>query len=103
VAILEPSPVAPYLSKFAVEPVAQGEGIGQDLWQAITRQYRSLVWRSRPANPIRSWYANVCHGMLRLADWHVFWRGLEPEQVAGAVVEARSRPNDFYDARCPNP
>ena len=94
-AILEPSRFAPYLSKFAVEPVAQGEGIGQDLWQAIVRRHASLVWRSRPSNPIGSWYVNLCHGMLRLADWHVFWRGLNAGQIASAVAEARSRPNDF--------
>jgi hypothetical protein len=96
-AIVEPSAIAPYLSKFAVEPVAQGEGIGQDLWQALTRDHASLVWRSRPDNSIGAWYATVCHGLLRLADWHVFWRGLQPDQIASAVTEALARPNDFED------
>ena len=32
VAILHISSVAPFFTKFAVEPVARGEGIGQDLW-----------------------------------------------------------------------
>jgi hypothetical protein len=95
VAIIEPSPVAPYLSKFAVERVARGDGIGQDLWQMLTRDQASLVWRCRPQNPVRDWYASVCDGMHRLADWHVFWRGLAPDQVPAAIEEACRRPNDF--------
>src|SRR5580698_921744 len=34
-AFLAPSPVAPYLSKFAVERTAQGEGIGGDIWSVM--------------------------------------------------------------------
>jgi acetylglutamate kinase len=95
VAILEPSEVAPYLSKLAVEPLARGEGMGQDLWQALTRDHSALVWRSRPNNPIAHWYAGACDGLVRLPRWHVFWRGVSVDRVPRAVDEALARPNDF--------
>jgi len=53
-AILEPSRVAPYLSKLAVEPLAQGEGIARDLWQALARDHAAFFWRARPDNPSRA-------------------------------------------------
>ncbi|HEX6764364.1 MAG TPA: hypothetical protein VF103_02775, partial [Polyangiaceae bacterium] len=58
-AIVHPSEPAPYLSKFAVLPEAQGEGIGFDLWQAITRDFPSFFWRTRHDNPVLPWYLGV--------------------------------------------
>ncbi len=95
VAILEPASVAPYLTKFAVEPLARGEGLGQDIWQALTREQCSLVWRSRISNPIARWYAGVCDGMMRVDGWQVFWRGIPPTDVPRAVHEAVAMPHDF--------
>jgi hypothetical protein len=94
-AIVEPTPTAPYLTKFAVEPLAQGEGIGNDLWRALVRDHASVVWRARPSNPIGAWYASQCDGLQRLDRWHVFWRGLEPAAIPRAIEEALSRPGDF--------
>jgi bifunctional N-acetylglutamate synthase/kinase len=94
-AIVEPSGVAAYLSKLAVEPLAQGEGIARDLWQALAREQAAFFWRARPTNPISGWYLSQCDGVLRLPEWHVYWRGLAPEQIPGAVAEALSRPEDF--------
>lgn len=88
------SPV-PYLSKFAVEPEAQGEGMGRDLWQAISRDYPALYWRGRPDNAIASWYASVCDGMVRLGEWNVYWRGIEPQRIPEVIEAARSHPADF--------
>ena len=88
------SPV-PYLSKFAVEPEAQGEGMGRDLWQAISRDYPALYWRGRADNPIASWYASVCDGMMRLPEWIVYWRGIETQQIPDVIEAARSHPADF--------
>ena len=88
------SPV-PYLSKFAVEPEAQGEGMGRDLWQAISRDYPALYWRGRADNPIASWYASVCDGMMRLPEWNVYWRGIETRQIPDVIEAARSHPADF--------
>jgi len=95
VAIVEPSPVGSYLTKFAVEPVAQGEGLGHDLWQALTREHRALFWRAAPHNPVGSWYVKQCDGMMRLPTWHVYWRGLDLEAVPAAITEALARPPDL--------
>ncbi|MFC1641435.1 hypothetical protein ACFL5O_01915 [Myxococcota bacterium] len=94
-AIVESSQVAPYLSKLAVDPVAQGEGIGRDLWQALGRDHSQLVWRSRRASRIATWYASQCDGMVRCPDWNVYWRGLEHAQIPEAISEALARPEDF--------
>ncbi len=95
VAILHTSSVAPFLSKFAVEPVAQGEGIGQDLWQALLRDHPSVFWRARSDNPITGWYMTLCDGMQRTARWQVFWRGVDAARVPDLVAEALARPADF--------
>jgi hypothetical protein len=95
VAILHASSVAPFLTKFAVEPVAQGEGIGQDLWQALLRDHPAVFWRARSDNPITGWYMSLCDGMQRTAHWHVFWRGVDAARVPDLVAEALARPADF--------
>ncbi len=85
----------PYLSKFAVEPEAQGEGMGRDLWTAIERDYPALYWRGRADNPIASWYATVCDGMVRMPEWNVYWRGIETRLIPDVIEAARLHPPDF--------
>jgi len=94
-AILEPSAVAPVLSKFAVDPVAQGEGMGRDIWQAFVREHPTLIWRARTNNPICSWYTWQCDGLQRQGRWTVYWRGVTPSAVPAVVDEMLSRPEDF--------
>ncbi|MEB2312799.1 MAG: hypothetical protein OZ921_11595 [Sorangiineae bacterium] len=94
-AILEPSPVGAFLTKFAVEPIAQGEGLARDLWQALTREHPAVFWRARRDNPINGWYTSLADGMVRVSEWQVFWRRLDPAQVPAIVVEAEGRPRDF--------
>jgi acetylglutamate kinase len=85
----------PYLSKFAVEPEARGEGMGRDLWQAISRDYPALYWRSRPDNPIAAWYDSVCDGLVRSPEWTVYWRGIDTAMIADVVETACAQPADF--------
>lgn len=100
-AILHDHAPAPYLSKFAVEPEAQGEGIGNDLWQAMLRDFPRLFWRGRPDNPITPWYQSVCDGMVRLPGWNVYWRGIAPGDIATVIAQADSFPADFSATREP--
>lgn len=93
--VLNSSPVGPYLSKFAVERTAQGDGIGGDIWNVMVRKYPSFFWRARPDNPITPWYARQCDGLARFADWHVFWCGLSPERIPSAIGYALAQPADF--------
>jgi hypothetical protein len=94
-AVVQETAVAPYLTKFAVERQAQGEGIGGELWSLVTRDFPRFFWRSRPANAITAWYVKQCDGMARFPEWHVFWRGLPVETVEPAVRFALAAPSDF--------
>ncbi len=96
-AVVEKQDIAPYLSKFAVDLRAQGEGIGGDLWRALCSGYERFFWRSRPANPIANWYASQCDGMVRGPEWTVYWRGLQPSEIAQAIGQATSAPVDFAE------
>jgi hypothetical protein len=86
---------AAYLSKFAVSPIARGEGLGQDLWWSVARAHPAFYWRSRGDNPINSWYAAVCDGMQRSENWNVYWRGIPIETLAETVRDALARPVDL--------
>jgi hypothetical protein len=93
--LLTPSPAGPYLSKFAVERTAQGEGIGGDIWAVMVREYPSFFWRARPENTIVPWYARQCDGLARFPNWHVFWCNLGPAAIPGAIEYALAQPADF--------
>jgi acetylglutamate synthase len=94
-AVVEQTPVAPYLTKFAVERQAQGEGIGGEIWSLVTRDYPAFFWRSRPENVITAWYAKQCDGLARFPGWHVFWRGLPIETIDPAIRYALGAVSDF--------
>jgi acetylglutamate kinase len=94
-ALLAQTPVGVYLSKFAVERQAQGEGIGTDLWSAVINDYPAFFWRARPSNPIAPWYVKQCDGLCRFPDWEVYWRGLPPARIEAAIAYALAAPVDF--------
>ena len=95
VAVVQDSPVAPYLTKFAVERQAQGEGIGGELWSMLAQNFPTFFWRSRSANPIGAWYIKQCDGFVRTPEWQVFWRGLPTETIDSAIRYALALPSDF--------
>jgi len=95
VAVVQETDVVPYLTKFAVERQAQGEGIGGELWSVLARDFPRFFWRSRPANPIGTWYGKQCDGFARFPEWHVFWRGLPAETIEPAIRFALAQPSDF--------
>lgn len=100
-AIVHDAYPAPYLSKFAVQPEAQGEGIGRDIWEELVRHHAELFWRSRIDNPIASWYLSVCDGMVRRAAWQVYFRGIPVELIPEAVAQAEKRGADFSAPAAP--
>ena len=55
----------------------------------------SVFWRARPTNPIVGWYTNVCDGLARRPDWHVFWKGLAAERIPNAIAYALAQPVDM--------
>lgn len=94
-AIVEPGAGAAFLTKFVVGPVAQGEGMGRDLWEALKRDQPRFYWRAKPGNPIAGWYADNCDGLVRLPEWTVYWRGLAPQEVPTVIEDALTRREDF--------
>lgn len=98
-AIVTDTPLAPYLSKFAVTTVARGEGVGGDLWRVLADEYPRLFWRSRADNPITAWYREQADGLVKRtidgSAWVVLWRGLEPTEIPGAVATCEAAPPDF--------
>lgn len=94
-AVMMETPLGPYLSKFAVEREAQGEGLGRDVWEALTADYPRFFWRARAQNPIGAWYTKVCDGLSRFPEWHVFWRGLPSQDIPDAIAFALAAPKDF--------
>jgi bifunctional N-acetylglutamate synthase/kinase len=95
IAVMRHTKVAPYLTKFAVDRQAQGEGIGTELWSVLARDFPTFFWRSRPANPITPWYVKQCDGLERFPEWHVFWRGLPVSAIEPAIEHARTAPVDL--------
>ncbi|MEZ4404212.1 MAG: hypothetical protein R3B06_29590 [Kofleriaceae bacterium] len=98
-AVVTPAPLAPYLSKFAVDIVSRGEGVGRDLWRAMQADFPRLFWRSRADNPITSWYREHCDGMAKIhlgaTAWWVLWRGLAPLEIPTAIQYCQAAPSDF--------
>ncbi|HEX4461539.1 MAG TPA: hypothetical protein VIA18_26350, partial [Polyangia bacterium] len=94
-ALVVETPLGAYLSKFAVDAEAQGEGIGRDLWQALASDYPRIFWRARAANAIGPWYVKLCDGMMRFAEWHVFWIGLPPDDIPAALAYTLAQPVDL--------
>jgi acetylglutamate kinase len=93
-AVVIDTPLGAYLTKFVVDKEAQGEGMGRDLWEALTAEHKVIFWRARPENPIVAWYDKLCDGMMRFADWNVYWRGMPPEKIFEAIAFAIAQPID---------
>jgi acetylglutamate kinase len=102
------SPSVSYLDKFAVDPSAQGDKLGEVLWKAMVQRERKLFWRSRSSNRVNSWYFSQSDGCFKAAandntrrdgaangDWTVFWRSLDDGEVMTAVTQALSYPPTF--------
>jgi acetylglutamate synthase len=94
-AIVEPGRSGPYLTKFVVDRLAQGLGVGRDLWEAVTRDHSAIYWRSRPDNPVAEWYLSQCDGMFRTPRWNVYWRGMERALIPALIDDALTVPEDF--------
>ena len=85
-AVVADTSLAPYLSKFAVTTVARGEGVGRDLWQAVSADHPKLFWRSRADNPITSWYRTACPPPTSVDCW----ASVEPRML---FIERINRPS----------
>ena len=94
-ALVRSTKLGDYLTKFAVDQQARGEGVGRDLWRAIVARPGPLFWRSREQNPITQWYIQHCDGFVRGTPWTIFWRGVDEKNIPRVILEARNQPTDF--------
>jgi hypothetical protein len=98
-AILQETPLGAYLTKFAVEREAQGEGIARDLWDAFAADHPAVFWRARSKNPINEWYGKLADGQVKFQEWTVFWKGIAYEHAPMAIAYALSQPVDLPPAQ----
>ena len=84
-----------YLSKFAVQREARGEGLAQELWRRVIRDHAALFWRSRLRNPFNQWYDRKADGLHTEGDWKVYWRGVARADIPDVIASALARPLDF--------
>ena len=96
-AIMKRSPYGEYLTKFAVDEIARGEGIGRDIWDKMKSIYHSFFWRAKPYNPINKWYSKECTGMHKAEKWTIFWVNKEPKDIDGICKFMNSEPPDFLE------
>lgn len=94
-ALLEPHGETMYLSKFAVQASARGEGLAQELWRSVTARHPAIFWRSRWRNPVNHWYDKLADGSHREGDWKVFWRGIPPKLIPDVIAFALCQEADF--------
>lgn len=94
-AIVIDSPFGPYLTKFATDREARGEGIARDLWESMMADSPAVFWRARSSNPINEWYTKLADGLLKTPEWWVFWKGVPLAQVPDAVAFALAQPVDL--------
>ena len=101
-AVITHTPHGPYLSKFAVPLIARGEGVGGDLWRALTAHLPRLFWRSRSENEINSWYGQIAEGMAKFERgqqlWCGWWRGHSLLDVPALVKFCSQAEDDFAEA-----
>lgn len=94
-AILKETEYGFLLSKFAVDEIARGEGIGRDIWNEMKKQHRTIFWRAKTENQINKWYAKECQGMDKGKDWYIYWINLEIEKIPSVCHYLRSQAQDF--------
>lgn len=94
-ALIEYHPLGWYLSKFAVETEARGEGLAGEIWSEMTAGNPPVFWRARNSNPINHWYRRHADGLHRSGDWTIFWRAIEHRSIPEIVEYALARSDDF--------
>ena len=96
--LLEKQDFGQYLSKFAVDTEARGEGIAQELWEEIEKADMPIFWRSRAGSYIGRWYSRISSGKYSEKGWTVYWRGVKIEHIPAVIDFCLRRPEDFQSS-----
>lgn len=83
------------LSKFAVDEIARGEGVGREIWDRMKEIYPRIFWRARRTNPISKWYMKEADGMIKRPHWIYFWIGEELNRIPDIVEYLDSLEEDW--------
>ncbi len=94
-ALLQTTPWGTFLSKFAVNEIARGEGVGRDIWDAMLAKTPVLFWRARAENSISKWYTKECSGLQKEGIWTYFWIGLKDSEISLVCDFLRNLPVDL--------
>ncbi len=94
-ALLEEHSSGLYLSKFAVDTQARGEGLASEIWSEILAGNPPLFWRARSLNSINHWYLRQSDGHQSLGEWTVYWRGVDWRHIPAIIDTCIDRPDDF--------
>ncbi|EMJ95809.1 acetylglutamate kinase [Leptospira alstonii] len=97
-ALIKNTPFGTFLSKFAVDEIARGEGVGRDIWDEMIRKFPVLFWRARKENTISKWYMKVCDGMQKEGIWIYFWIGVKGEHIPSICFFLKNLPQDLSSA-----
>ncbi len=85
------------LSKFAVDEIARGEGIGRDIWDIMKNHYSSVFWRSKKENTLNKWYVKEADGHCKLEKWNVYWINMDVKCIPGICRYLARLEEDFYE------
>lgn len=96
-AIVVKTPIGNFLSKFAVNAIARGEGIGREIWDTMLQEFPEIFWRAKVQNPINKWYMKVCTGVHKFPKWNIYWIGYEPKQIPEIVEYLLNLEEDFSE------
>lgn len=84
------------LSKFAVNSLARGAGVGRDIWDQILLDCRPLFWRSKLENTINKWYMSIAQGIEKDENWYYYWLGQKTESIPEIIELLKKEPEDFF-------
>jgi acetylglutamate kinase len=93
--LLEKHPNGLYLSKFAVDREARGEGLALELWREVARHHPAFFWRSKTTNSFNAWYRNQADGYHISEPWQIFWRGVPAPAISSIIEFCHTRAEDF--------
>jgi acetylglutamate kinase len=83
------------LSKFAVDEIARGEGVGKDLWEEMISKFPSIFWRGRINNPIHKWYSKQCDGFWKDNEFYFYWIGISKNEISNVISFLQTLGDDF--------
>jgi bifunctional N-acetylglutamate synthase/kinase len=87
-----------YLDKFAIDESARGGSLARTVWDHMTRDHPSLIWRSRADNDFNPFYQKEADGMVTVGGWAIFWKGIDDFEIVGrAVKRLTEMPASFVD------